>query len=75
LVYGAKDDVNQFDICCDEIRRASPGLFFDTDQLGKEAAGAVAKDLSDAAVLAELAIERKWVEKVLRSKMYPASVL
>lgn len=68
---GDADDRNEFAGYCDEIRKVSPGLAFDTDQVRKDAILSVVKDAFTPAIKAKLDAAAEEVRKFLCAAMYP----
>ena len=71
---GDADDQNEFADYCDEIRKASPGLVFDTGQLRRDAILSVGEDVGIPAIKAKLDAAAEEVRKVLCAAMYPEDV-
>jgi hypothetical protein len=71
---GDIDDYNEFADYCEEIRKASPGLVFDTEKLRTDATMEVAKDVATPAIRTKLDAVAEEVRNFLCAAMYPEDV-
>jgi len=68
---GDGDDRENYPKHCDDIRKASPGLEFDNDEVWKEALTALIVDISTPDVKARIDAAREEVRIFLQAAMYP----
>jgi hypothetical protein len=71
---GDIDDYTEFADYCEEIRKASPGLVFDTEKLRTDATRNVAKDVATPAIKTKLDAAALEVRTFLCAAMYPEDV-
>jgi hypothetical protein len=71
---GDDDDRAEFAFYCGQIRDASPGLVFDTDETRRKAIPKVAVDVFTPTIKAELDAAAEEVRKFLCAAMYPDQI-